>query len=97
MTRFVDVIGVLGIALFLASAAWQGLVLLPASAKYRTDLKPGEHFGRGSSRWWQINVFNRNNYRSNEGRKFFRTLLVAVAIQFTGLVLLFISAFVAMG
>ncbi|HEX6751301.1 MAG TPA: hypothetical protein VF092_28680 [Longimicrobium sp.] len=86
-----NILFVIGAAMAVGSVVVQATILLPRSRQFRTDLRPGQHFGRGRSPFWQLNALNPRNYESPEGRRFYRTLLAATAIQWTGAILMFIS------
>jgi len=49
------------------------LVVLVRLQQYRTDIKPGQSFGDGSSPIWQLNVMNPGNY-TEPGRRLLRYL-----------------------
>jgi hypothetical protein len=75
-----------GFALIVATIAWVAagfwqLALLPLAQRYRIDLKPGEHFGMGSSPFWQVNVFRASNYSEGEGQAMVRRMRRLRAVQ----------------
>jgi hypothetical protein len=83
-------------AFLLGSMLLQAIVLVPRSRRFRTDLAPGEHVGKGSSRFWQVNVYNSANYRSPEGQAFFRKLRGAAIVQLASILVLLVLALFAM-
>lgn len=97
MTSSVEGLVAMGAGGVLAFAIlWQAVVLIPRSRWMRTDVRPGEPIGAGASRFWQWNVYNPRNYRSDAGRRFFRKLLLAVALQFISTLILGILFMAAM-
>jgi len=70
----------------LGSSAVIMIVLIPQSRKFRTDLRPGQRTGEGRFPFWQLNVLNSENYSSLEGRRFYRRLMIANYIQWSGVI-----------
>lgn len=76
---------------WIAAGFWQ-LALLPLAQRHRIDLKPGEHFGMGSSPFWQVNVFRASNYSEGEGQAMVRRLRRLRAVQLASSVAMLIAA-----
>ncbi|HEX8318453.1 hypothetical protein [Longimicrobium sp.] len=76
---------------WIAAGFWQ-LALLPLAQRYRTDLKPGEHFGMGRSPFWQVNVFQASNYSDGQGQEMVRRLRRLRAVQLASSVAMLIAA-----
>ncbi|MFL5384489.1 MAG: hypothetical protein ACJ8GN_18365 [Longimicrobiaceae bacterium] len=80
-----DALFVLGAVVFIGASLVQMLVWHPRSVQYRTDLRPGQSAGEGASWFWQVNVFDPRNYRSEAGRRFYPKLLITACIQLVGI------------
>lgn len=68
-------------------------ILLVRLREHRTDLRPHDHFGQGSSAFWQVNAFRAANY-TPRGRKLLRWMAV---VQVAGLASLIMAAGIFMG
>lgn len=82
-----------GVAALLVVTLVAQCVVLVRLREHRTDLRPHEHFGRGSSPIWQVNVFRAANY-TPQGRRLLRWMAV---IQVAWLASLIVAAGIFIG
>lgn len=85
-----DVLFIVAAIAWVSAGFWQ-LALLPLTPRYRIDLKPGEHFGMGTSPFWQVNVFRVSNYSEGEGQAMVRRLRRLSAVQMASSVAMLIA------